>query len=861
MRIWKPIITLCFLSATLIAADELPADFHREKSEQTIRADVERICQGSGTDSRMKVWVYFTDKGFSTLSAYREAVESEKSNLTPRAAARRLKAKGAENLIDYKDLPVFQPYAQQVLATGCELKNTLRWFNAITVSATPEQIRRIAELPFVVRIKKVAISSYAIDDAPKGAQAVEPPLSATTLNYGASLAQLEQINAVAAHELGFAGQDVLVCMMDTGYRLAHQAFQAAFGEGRVIDMYDFVRGDNYPDYDSTQDAPNQPDHGTLTWSALGGLASGQLYGPAYAAQFCLSKTENIDSELHVEEDNWAAGAQWADSLGADVISASLGYRFDFSYPDEDYTYSDMNGDSTIVSAAADQAVRNGITVVTAMGNDGNLGAGSLIAPADGDSVIAVGAVDEWGYLASFSAQGPTYDGRIKPEICARGIGTACADPYNMTGYRSASGTSLSTPLAGGAAALLLSVHPNWTPMMVREALMMTAANKDNPDNYFGWGILDVARAMYYHPAGDIVIDHEPLIRLPLTTPITISARISGGAGINPSGCIVYWRENGDPSFHSVAMTTGNGADFSASIPGPDTGALQYYIEAADINGITVTYPFGAPEHYFHIPSGITEFNDSFENGLYYWKSSGTNGGWSLNAERTASGNLSVTDSPKHDYRNNCNSYLTGNFRFNLGWADTVYCRVKARYLLQPSRDFVYFEVSSDGGNQWQIIGQPITGSSTVFTTLNFDLSGYLGMNDLRCRFRMTTDNSTVGDGIYLDDFVLGWHEQTGIADDGNLPQEWKLLPNYPNPFNSNTEISFVSPTDGKARIDIFDIGGRLVKTVFNGDVVPGLNRIRWGGKGDAGHDVVSGIYFYRLSSSNFSELRKMALIR
>jgi len=861
MRFRGLVMILFALSALLSVAAEFPADFHRDRSDHVIGADVDRICLGSRPEIQIKVWIYFTDKGFSTLSAYEQAIEREKGKLTPKAAARRLKTRGPENLVDYNDLPVFQPYINQVLATGCELRNTLRWFNAITVMATPDQIRQIANLPFVSRMKKVAVSNYAIDDPLKGTQTIDPPLATTTLNYGPSLAQIEQINAVAAHELGFAGQDVLVCMMDTGYRIAHQSFQAAFGDGRVIAMHDFVRGDGNPDYDPNQDAPNQPDHGTLTWSALGGQVSGQLYGPAYAAQFCLSKTENIDSELHVEEDNWAAGAQWADSLGADVISASLGYRFDFTPPDQDYTYADMNGDSTIVAAAADQAVRNGITVVTAMGNDGSMGAGSLIAPADGDSVIAVGAVDEWGYLASFSAQGPTYDGRIKPEVCARGIGTACANPYNMTGYTSASGTSLSTPLVGGAAAILLSVHPNWTPIMVREAMMMTATNNDNPDNYFGWGIVDVGRAMYYHPAGDLIIDHEPLIYLPLTSPIIISARISGGAGIDPAGCFVFWRENGDPNFHQVAMTTGNGVDFAASISGPDTGALQYYIVAADIGGISATYPFGAPERYFHIPSGITEFNDSFESGLYYWKASGTNGGWSLTAERTASGNLSVTDSPKRDYSNNCVSYLTGNFKFNLGWADSVYCRVKARYQLQTNRDFVYFEVSSDGGNQWQTIGQPITGSSTVFTTINFDLSGYLGMNNLRCRFRMTTDNSTVRDGIFLDDFVLGWHEQSGIADDGPLPQVWKLLPNYPNPFNSNTEISFVSPTAGRARIDIFDIGGRLVNTVLDGEIIAGLNHLRWNGKDADGHEVSSGIYLYRLSAPNHNEFRKMALLR
>lgn len=301
MRFRELVIILYIVSVFLpAAAAEFPTDFLRNRAAHVVQADMERIGLEGNPDLKIKVWIYFTDKGFSTLSDYKQALEREKAKLTPKAAARRLKARGSENLVDYDDLPVFQPYIDQVLAAGCELRHTFRWFNAITVEATADQIRHIANLPFVARLKKVAVSSYAVDDPVKGTQTLDPPLVTTTLNYGPSLAQMEQINAVAAHELGFAGQDVLVCMMDTGYRIAHQAFQAAFGDGRVIAMHDFVRGDDNPDYDPNQDAPNQPDHGTLTWSALGGQASGQLYGPAYAAQFCLSKTENIDSELHVE---------------------------------------------------------------------------------------------------------------------------------------------------------------------------------------------------------------------------------------------------------------------------------------------------------------------------------------------------------------------------------------------------------------------------------------------------------------------------------------------------------------------------------------------------------------------------------
>ena len=204
----------------------------------------------------------------------------------------------------------------------------------------------------------------------------------------------------------------------------------------------------------------------------------------------LAKTEDSRSETPIEEDYWVEGIEWADSLGAQIVSSSLGYT-------DWYTFADMDGKTAVTTLAADRAAKLGIVIVTANGNERRNSWGHVIAPADGDSVIAVGAVTSSGSLSSFSSPGPTYDGRIKPEVCAQGTSTFCARNSSNTAYGYSSGTSLSTPLVAGVAALLLEAHPEWTPMQLREALMMTASNPSAPNNDYGWGIVNVLAALDY----------------------------------------------------------------------------------------------------------------------------------------------------------------------------------------------------------------------------------------------------------------------------------------------------------------------------------------------------------------------------
>ena len=194
--------------------------------------------------------------------------------------------------------------------------------------------------------------------------------------------------------------------------------------------------------------------------------------------------------MQFEEDNYVAGLEWGEENGADVVSTSLGYL-------DWYEYSDMDGNTAVTTIGVDIAASLGVVCVTAAGNSGSSSWYYIIAPADADSVISVGAVDDNDIIATFSSHGPTSDGRIKPEVCARGRQTWCVNPNSNTNYSRLSGTSLACPLVAGAAALIIQARPDWSAMEVREAMMMTASNADNPDNTYGYGILNAGEAINY----------------------------------------------------------------------------------------------------------------------------------------------------------------------------------------------------------------------------------------------------------------------------------------------------------------------------------------------------------------------------
>ena len=241
-------------------------------------------------------------------------------------------------------------------------------------------------------------------------------------------------------------------------------------------------------------SPSFGAHGIEVLSPLAGNRPGTLIGPAFGATYLLARTENDSSETPVEEDNWVAAIEWADSLGVQVTSTSLGYKY-FNAPYQSWSWEDMDGRTTVISRAATMAARKGIVVLNSAGNNGtSFTQNTLNAPADADSILAVGAVNPDGTRASFSSVGPTTDtpARIKPDIMAQGTQVLSASPVNTTGYLLLQGTSLACPLAAGVAALMVQAKPDASPMEIIEALKATASNAATPDNLNGWGIIDAA---------------------------------------------------------------------------------------------------------------------------------------------------------------------------------------------------------------------------------------------------------------------------------------------------------------------------------------------------------------------------------
>lgn len=390
-----------------------------------------------------------------------------------------------------QDIPPYQPYIDSVLQEPCRLIGKSRWFNGVLILAEPKTAETlknnysfILETIYAGKYKKnEGIENKAETDILNDFNMLEESFNSQNLKdsvyYGLSKNQLEQINVNPLHKQNLWGKDILIAVFDAGFKNAPslKATQHLIKKNKVKYIYDYVENiDNVFDDD---------DHGLAVLSVLAANQPHVLMGAAPDADYILIRTENAASENLVEEYFWLLAAEFADSAGADIINSSLGY----TQHDEKimgHTYKELNGKTTIISRAAETAAQKGILVFVSAGNEGNDPWRYIAAPADAESVISVGAVDKHTHYAGFSSVGPTADKRIKPDLAALGRGTAILNDEGKAIL--SNGTSYACPVIAGATALLIQKYPDVSPLTIKNALLYSGNNIDQPDMFTGYGI-------------------------------------------------------------------------------------------------------------------------------------------------------------------------------------------------------------------------------------------------------------------------------------------------------------------------------------------------------------------------------------
>ncbi len=428
-------------------------------------------------------WVLLSDKTNSPYSLTEPA-----AFLSERAIQRRTNQSIS---LDQKDIPVDPAYLQELRnIPELDFKYASKWFNAAVIRCDSSILPSITALPFVTQIKKtISLKSEKETLLEEVVQHIGQ-ISNTRLPiaYGLSANQIMDLNGQALHDQGYQGEGMVIAILDSGFDNVDSmsSFTTLFQEGRILSTHDFVEGD--------VDVYDEHSHGRYVLSCIAGIKEGEAYGTAVNASFHLLRTEDVDSETHVEEYNWIAGAEYADSTGADVLNTSLGYTI-FDSLQVNYTYEDMDGNTAWITQGADIAASRGMLVVNSAGNSANSEFHYIGAPADGDSVLAVGSVRADSLHSGFSSFGPSFDGRVKPNVCAQGsqaIGINGADEVVAI-----SGTSFSSPILAGLATCLWQAVPGATNMEVFGAIEMSADHYLNPNDSLGYGIPDFGAALFF----------------------------------------------------------------------------------------------------------------------------------------------------------------------------------------------------------------------------------------------------------------------------------------------------------------------------------------------------------------------------
>ncbi|MDD5361356.1 MAG: S8 family serine peptidase [Ignavibacteria bacterium] len=705
---------VCILVITLFIASKPKTGKFGEVLSNVLKSD---------SRNTYTVYIFFKDKGPEA----EKFLLNQPALVTERSLERRAKVMPAGKLIGFEDIPVYGGYVDNVSSHVLKIRHTLKYVNAISAEVNKAQLYAIADYGFVDKIELVEtmIKNRNFDESVSDSKThvvetlQDQPLS-DSLNYGSGFTQISQIHVNDVHNQGIFGQGVIIANFDEGFKnQAHEVFTTL--PTKILKQHDFQLND-------TVAYRTGGSHGTNTMSLVGGYKPGQMIGPAFRSSFIVARTEVDSFERPIEMDNWTAAAYWADSLGADIVTSSLGYlAFDSGYPS--WTWQDMNGHTLVSTLAAVWLQRHGVVVCNSAGNNGqSSGQNTLNSPADADSIVTVGAVESNGVVASFSSSGPTTDipARIKPDVDAMGSDNYVASTGGSSSYTIGSGTSYSCPLTAGVCGLMLSANKNLTPPQVISLLKKFASNTNSPNNSIGWGIInakmsvDSARKMDTQPP---TIVHT----LPFTSTLNTGV-ITVKAMIKDNGIIRYTRSTEAPRLY-YRKNTGSG--WNAYTPVNQTSVLLdtfYFAIPGSSLGTQVQYYFAAEDIALPNPNLATL----------------PAGGSGINPPGTTA----------------------------------------------PSTAFAF------------LVGTP-----------------------------------------------------SGISN-GEIPAEYKLYNNYPNPFNPSTSIKFSIKENNFVTLKIYDIRGREVAKLVNQPLTAGTYEMKW----DAAN-FSSGVYFYSIQAGDFKDVKRLTLIK
>lgn len=450
----------------------------------------------------MKYVAYFKDKDNNPYSL---------SDPTQFLSERSLQRRANQSIaIELSDLPVTPSYVAGVKAIGVQVINTSKWLNSVTFYTENDSLALVvSQLPYVKNMAKLPnpnIKNHEQGNTMQlnfnnlvplqGFGSQYAPLNTlksnqqTNYNYGGGYNQIHMLNGDALHNLGYNGKGMIIAVLDAGFWHVDQldAFDSLWDNNQILGTRDFVE----PGSNVFRDDIHM--HGMMVLSTMGANKPNELVGTAPGASYWLIRTEDGPSENIIEEYNWVSGAEFADSVGVDIINSSLGYT-EYDNPAKSHVYADMDGNTAPSTIGADLAARKGILVVNSAGNSAQNTWHYIGAPADGDSVFTIGAVDAFGNYASFSSTGPTADGRIKPNAVAQGQGSAITGPDGATTY--GNGTSFSSPIMAGMVACLWQAHPTLKNMEIIQSIEKAGNQFSVPDSLLGHGIPDVMAAHGY----------------------------------------------------------------------------------------------------------------------------------------------------------------------------------------------------------------------------------------------------------------------------------------------------------------------------------------------------------------------------